>query len=96
MAKSVSMNIKEEDQRTPSVGESSSSTKDIKDKRYSLNDKQGASSFRNIGFCRWGKDWLPIVQLGPMDVESGSVRDMWYDMYHAVSSLCISAYHVHV
>ena len=92
MAKSISMNTKKEGHHhATAMGPSSSSTKDIKDERYSLNDKHGAS-FRNIGFCRWGKDWLPIIQLGPMDVEPGSVRDMWYDMYHAVSYL----YFVHI
>ena len=98
MAKSVSMNNKKEGHHHISAMEpSSSSIKDIKDKRYSLNDEHGAS-FRNIGFCRWGKDWLPIIQLGPMDVEPGSVRDMWYDMYHAVSFciLCISCVYVYL
>jgi len=93
MAKSISMNTKKEGHHHATAMEpSSSSTKDIKDERYSLNDKHGASSFRNIGFCRWGKDWLPIIQLGPMDVEPGSVRDMWYDMHHSVSYL----YFVHI
>ena len=105
MAKSASMNVKKEDHPRVSVAEPSSSfTEDIKDKRYSLNDEHGAStSFRNIGFCKWGKDkedWLPIIQLGPMDVEPGSVRDMWYDMYYTVSCLffvflCISCVHIY-
>jgi len=94
MSNSASMNIKKEVHHHISAMEpDQTSTEDIKHdkRRYSLNDKHGAS-FRNIGFCRWGKDWLPIIQLGPMDVEPGSVRDMWYDMYHAVSYL----YFVHI
>ena len=98
MAKSANMNIKKEGHHHATEPAQSSSD-DIKDKRYSLNDKHGAStSFRNIGFCRWGKDWLPIIQLGPMDVEPGSVRDMWYDMYHSVSYsfLCTSCVHAFI
>jgi len=37
--------------------------------------------FRQGGFSRWGKDWLPILELGPFDVEPGPVRDMWLDMF---------------
>jgi len=94
MAKSVMNNKKEDHHHISAMEPDQTSTEDIKhDKRYSLNDEHGAStSFRNIGFCRWGKDWLPIIQLGPMDVEPGSVRDMWYDMHHAVSYL----YFVHI
>lgn len=38
------------------------------------------SRFREGGFSRWGKDWLPVLELGPFDVEPGPVRDMWLDM----------------
>eukprot|EP00985_Skeletonema_marinoi_P009635 scaffold4490_cov133-Skeletonema_marinoi.AAC.2 len=38
--------------------------------------------FRHGGFSKWGKDWLPVIELGPFDVEPGPVRDMWMDMFH--------------
>ena len=43
------------------------------------------SRFREGGFSRWGKDWLPVLELGPFDVEPGPVRDMWLDMFDNVS-----------
>ena len=42
--------------------------------------------FRQGGFSRWGKDWLPVLELGPFDVEPGPVRDMWLDMFDNVSA----------
>ncbi len=41
--------------------------------------------FRQGGFSKWGKDWLPVIELGPFDVEPGPVREMWMDMFHNVS-----------
>ena len=46
------------------------------------------SRFREGGFSRWGKDWLPVLELGPFDVEPGPVRDMWLDMLDNVSPRC--------
>ena len=43
------------------------------------------SRFREGGFSKWGKDWLPILELGPFDVEPGPVRDMWLEMFRNVS-----------
>mmetsp|Transcript_35208 Transcript_35208/g.63358 ORF Transcript_35208/g.63358 Transcript_35208/m.63358 type:complete len:96 (-) Transcript_35208:912-1199(-) len=44
------------------------------------------SRFLEGGFCKWGKDWLPVLELGPFDVEPGGpVRDMWLDMFEKVS-----------
>ncbi|KAL3790106.1 hypothetical protein HJC23_013617 [Cyclotella cryptica] len=42
--------------------------------------------FREGGFSRWGKDWLPVLEIGPFDVEPGPVRRMWMEMFHNVSS----------
>lgn len=56
--------------------------------------------FRHGGFSKWGKDWLPVIELGPFDVEPGPVRDMWMDMFHNVSMtytvLCPTAFHLSV
>lgn len=48
--------------------------------------KSVKSRFRQGGFSRWCKDWLPILELGPFDVEPGPVRDMWFDMLANVSA----------
>ena len=37
--------------------------------------------FLEGGFCKWGKEWLPVLELGPFDVPPGPVRDMWLDMF---------------
>lgn len=40
------------------------------------------SRFRGCGFCKWGKEgWLPVLELGPFDVEPGPVREMWLEMF---------------
>ena len=46
------------------------------------------SRFREGGFCKWGKDWLPVLELGPFDVEPGTVRDMWLKMFEKVRMMC--------
>lgn len=45
------------------------------------------SCFRVGGFTRWGKDWLPVLEIGPFDVGPGSVREAWFDHLHNVSLL---------
>ena len=42
--------------------------------------------FRSGGFAKWGKDFLPIMQVGPYDVGPGSVRDQWKTMFENVRS----------
>ncbi|KAL7544677.1 hypothetical protein ACHAWF_008045 [Thalassiosira exigua] len=37
--------------------------------------------FREGGFCKWGRDWLPVLELGPFDVEPGRVRDLWLKLF---------------
>ena len=43
--------------------------------------------FRQIGFSKWGKEYLPIMQVGPYDVGPGGVRDQWMVMFENVSLL---------
>ena len=43
------------------------------------------SRFREGGFSKWGRDWLPVLVLGPFDVPPGKVRDMWLNMFEKVS-----------
>lgn len=43
--------------------------------------------FRQIGFSKWGKEYLPILQVGPYDVGPGGVRDQWMMMFENVSLL---------
>ncbi len=47
--------------------------------------KEIKSRFRECGFSKWGKEWLPVLELGPFDVEPGPVRDMWFEMFRNVS-----------
>eukprot|EP00566_Odontella_aurita_P004962 CAMPEP_0113542804 /NCGR_PEP_ID=MMETSP0015_2-20120614/9813_1 /TAXON_ID=2838 /ORGANISM="Odontella" /LENGTH=616 /DNA_ID=CAMNT_0000442907 /DNA_START=100 /DNA_END=1950 /DNA_ORIENTATION=- /assembly_acc=CAM_ASM_000160 len=44
-------------------------------------DKSVRSDFRRVGFAKWQKDWLPVIQLGPYDVPPGLVRDSWMKLY---------------
>lgn len=53
--------------------------------------KRVQSRFREGGFSRWGKDWLPVLELGPFDVEPGPVREMWLDMFDNVSFFVLSS-----
>ncbi|KAL3784945.1 hypothetical protein ACHAW5_003625 [Stephanodiscus triporus] len=39
------------------------------------------SRFLEGGFAKWGGYWLPMLELGPFDVEPGLVRDMWFDEF---------------
>jgi len=53
------------------------------DKRETLNkvDSSIRKDFLKLGFARWGKSWLPIIQLGPYDVAPGPVRDTWMNFF---------------
>ena len=41
--------------------------------------------FCECGFSKWGKEWLPVLEIGPFDVDAGPVRDMWIEMFDNVS-----------
>ena len=43
------------------------------------------TGFLKLGFAKWGKEWLPVVQLSPFQVPPGSVRDQWMEMFNNVS-----------
>jgi len=47
-------------------------------------DESIKHDFREVGFGKWQRAWLPIIQLGPYDVMSGSVRDEWLKTYEKV------------
>jgi len=57
------------------------------------------SNFRTIGFSKWGGNgsnkgkekgnWLPILELGPFDVEEGPVRDCWFELAEQVRKVCV-------
>lgn len=42
--------------------------------------KEVKQQFRQLGFAKWGKEYLPIMFLGPFDVAPGPVRDEWFQM----------------
>ena len=48
-------------------------------------DKSITNDFREVGFGKWGKLWLPIIQLNPFDVNPGYVRDEWEKTYQKVN-----------
>jgi hypothetical protein len=51
-----------------------------------------AARFLEGGFCKWGKEWLPVLELGPFDVAPGPVRDAWLEMCEEVSRLRRTAF----
>lgn len=50
--------------------------------------KQVKDRFGKIFFSKWSINILPVLVLSPYSVPPGPVRNMWFDMYHKVSSLC--------
>ena len=40
--------------------------------------------FRELGFAKWGRDWLPCMFLGPYDLAPGPVREKWMEMREKV------------
>lgn len=44
-------------------------------------DQSVKDDFRNVGFAKWRRRWLPIVQLGPYDIGQGPVRDDWMKLF---------------
>lgn len=46
--------------------------------------KEVKNQFKECGFAKWNKDWLPIMFLGPFDVAPGPVRDQWMAMVEKV------------
>ena len=45
------------------------------------------NDFRKVGFAKWGKEFLPVMQMSPYEVAPGGVRDQWMEMFHNVSFL---------
>eukprot|EP01083_Nonionella_stella_P233662 823035_1 len=54
--------------------------KDRKDILQQIPEKS-KREFRTLGFAKWGKDFLPVMVLGPYDVGPGGVRDQWMQMF---------------
>eukprot|EP00588_Corethron_pennatum_P000533 CAMPEP_0194293106 /NCGR_PEP_ID=MMETSP0169-20130528/47165_1 /TAXON_ID=218684 /ORGANISM="Corethron pennatum, Strain L29A3" /LENGTH=575 /DNA_ID=CAMNT_0039041505 /DNA_START=37 /DNA_END=1764 /DNA_ORIENTATION=- len=44
-------------------------------------DKSVKDDFREVGFAKWQRSWLPIIQLGPYDVSPGPVRNGWMKIF---------------
>ena len=42
----------------------------------------------NVGFAKWRRRWLTIVQLGPYNIGPGPVGDDWMELFHKVHSSC--------
>lgn len=43
--------------------------------------------FKQLGFAKWSKEYLPVMFLGPYDVAPGAVRDCWFQMKEKVRKL---------
>jgi len=50
-----------------------------KKKQLKKIPKEVKKDFRQLGFGKWGKSYLPIIQLGPYDV-GGSLRESYLEM----------------
>ena len=46
--------------------------------------KDSRKQFKELGFGKWNRDWLPVMILGPYDVAPGPVRDQWMSMAEKV------------
>lgn len=66
-----------------------------KQKRINSMPKENVKGFRKIGFGKWGKTSLPIIQLSPYDVEDGDVRAAYFKMLQKVS-YCKSLFSPHI
>lgn len=56
-----------------------------RDKVLSQVSEYAKSRFRDGGFVQSGGNMLPVLEIGPFDVEPGPVCDKWIDMYNDVS-----------
>ena len=48
--------------------------------------------FLGLGFSKWNKSVLPIIELGPYHVPPGDIRDQWFTMFENVSlfgTICV-------
>merc|ERR1712161_151808 len=44
-------------------------------------DKTVRNDFRKVGFAKWQRSWLPIIQIGPYDISPGPVRNSWMKIF---------------
>ena len=56
-------------------------------------DKTVRNDFRKVGFAKWQRSWLPIIQIGPYDISPGPVRNSWMKIFEKVC--CISFFPQH-
>lgn len=56
-----------------------------KEKKLSVIPKEVVKDFRKIGFGKWGKAYMPVIQLSPYDVEDGAIRIGYFRMLEKVS-----------
>jgi len=40
-----------------------------------------SKNFREVGFGKWGRDWIPIIEVGPDDV-ADHLSDEWMESFH--------------
>merc|ERR1719491_1681703 len=61
--------------------ERSAKGEEKKDSILKQIDQSVKDDFHTLGFAKWRKRWLPIVQLSPFDVGPGPVRDEWMKLF---------------
>jgi len=87
MIRSVTLyeKIKEKEQNDPKCDKKIREwTKDFLLKKERLEKKLPISTkkrFREVGFAKWGKMFLPVLFLGPFDVHPGSIRRQWMEAF---------------
>jgi len=47
------------------------------------------NSFRKLGFVKWNRIYLPVIELSPYDVAPGFVREHWMRMFHLVRTMAL-------
>lgn len=48
--------------------------------------------FKQVGFAKWSKTYLPAMCLSPYAVPPGDIRDQWMKMFQNVSAIYVSAH----
>jgi hypothetical protein len=55
-----------------------------KNKVMSLIPSFVKNEFQSIGFAKWKKFYLPVIQVSPYDVQLATVREQWMNMFEEV------------
>ena len=80
------LNEDEEDEEKEEVTQTKEKFEQYRDDLLSRIPENVKSLFREGGFAKWSMgEWLPVLELGPFDVEPGPLRDKWLFLFEKVS-----------